>query len=169
MKKKKCVMMSFDVSSTCTGYAKYINGKLVSHGVFDFSKRKMDPDIRLESMKRIIVDSLVMGNPQIVVVEESASNNNIKVQRMLSELMGVIEGFCMLNDAEFVVYRPNEWRNLVKKEDTSIPRGRNKSKKWDVVRVNELFEDIEVVSDDEADAILIGLARINYFDRLLLN
>ncbi len=161
------VMISFDVSSTCTGYAKYINGELNTHGTFDFSKRKLDLDVRLKAMKNIIINYLKLEKPQIIVVEESASKNNIKVQRMLSEIIGVIEGYCILNNADFVKYIPVQWRNLVKEQNEIVPKNTKPVKKWSINKVNFLFKGVDVIDNNESDAILIGLARIKECDALM--
>lgn len=106
-------LISIEPASRITGWALYENAKLKQSDIIDFSKSKLEPESRLYYMKLRILELLEEYKPQIVVVEVSRSSNNIKVQRMLSELDGVIEG-------------------------------------WG----------IKLKSDDEADAILIGLARI---------
>ncbi len=139
------ILVSLDLSSTCTGYAKYINGELNTHGTFDFSKSK--PSVRPKNMKKSIINYLLLTKPQIVVVESHPNKRNIKEQKMLSELNGIIEGFCMLNYAEFVTQAPN----------TSNEIGRGAQK------VNIIFDGIDVLNNNEANAILIGYFRIKKF------
>ena len=159
-------MLSLDTSSTCTGYAEFINGKLSDSGIIDYRKSKLESDERLLQMKFAIVELLKEKQPHIVVTEVSRSNNNIRNQRIFSELNGVIQGCCLMNDVEFVTYAPSIWRMFVRETGETMPRKNKELKVWGINRCKELFPEIEPATDDEADAILIGQARINEFDKL---
>jgi len=159
------VLVGFDISSRCTGYSKYVNGELVSSGTINFYKNKEDSSVRLKKMKKAIIGHLLMMKPDIVVVEKSASNNNIKIQRMLSEINGIIEGYCILNNVEYVTYTPAIWRMYVRDKDENLPKTRKELKVWAIKKVYQLFPNANLQTDDEAEAILIGLARINEIER----
>lgn len=160
---KACKMISLDTSSTVTGYAIFVNGKLKESGTIDMKKEK-DSVIRMEDMCLAIINLLNKQRPDIVVAELNVIERNAKTQRMLSEIIGVLRGWSLCNYAEFVTLEPTVWRKLVKFGDESLPRKREELKKWSVARVEVLFD--MQVSDDESDAILVGQARINMMDSL---
>ena len=81
------------------------------------------------------------------------------------ELNGIIEGYCLLNDAEYVTYTPSIWRMYVRDKEENLPRTRKELKVWAIKKVYNLFPDANLRTDDEAEAILIGLARINEVER----
>ena len=153
-------LISIDPASRITGWALYENAKLKQSDIIDFSKSKLESESRLYYMKLRILNLLEEYKPQIVVVEVSRSSNNIKVQRMLSELVGVIEGWSILNKVDYVTYTPSKWRQFVRNKTDNIPKHNKELKVWDINRVKEFYPGIKLKTDDEADAILIGLARI---------
>lgn len=164
MRKTTLLSLSLDASTTTTGFAVFENGELISFEKIDLKISKLDADTRLHYMKTRILKTMDIYKPDIVVCEESSANNNIRVQRMLSELNGLIEGFALFTAADYIIYSPNVWRSLVGDRDKEIPSKRDDLKHWSVCRVKELYN-LDITSDDIADAILIGQARINEIDR----
>ncbi len=160
---KKTKMVSFDTSSTITGVAYFENGKLVRSFVIDKSKEK-DTLIRVEDMCIALVETLKAYKPDIVAIERPPFCNSPDTLIMLSEIVGCAKGWAINNCADYVEYAVNSWRKLVAKEGETIPRKRNEAKVWDVARCKELYGFIPQ-DDNEADAILIGHARINEFQR----
>ena len=158
--KKNCKMISFDSSTKLTGYALFVDGTLSRCGVLDHSKEK-DMEIRMEDMCFGIINLLNKEKPDIVVVEMTVVPNNASTQRQLTELIGVIRGWALINYAEFVRMRPSEWRHLVADQEEKIPIKRADAKIWAVEKV-KLHYNIDA-TDDTAEAILIGQARINQF------
>lgn len=155
-------MVSLDTSSTKTGWAYFESGKLKESGVIDCHKEK-DSEIRLEDMCFAICDLLTAKKAKTVVIEMTVVVRNAAAQRMLSEIVGVVRGWSLCNFAEFVRLRPTEWRKLICK-DGKVPTKRDEAKAWSIQMVKEDFK--KIVSDDEADAILIGQARINQMNEM---
>ena len=153
-------MVSLDTSSTVTGYAVFENGKLKKSGVIDETKEK-DTLIRKEYMILSINDLLTKENPDIVVIELTVVQKNANTQRLLSDILGTVWGWCLCNAAEYVEYRPTTWRKLVAGEDEKVPIKRDDAKIWSLDKCRELFHGVD--TDDESDAILIGYARIRQF------
>ena len=121
---------------------------------------------RLEQMCRELIALMDDKKPDIVVVEMTVVTRNVATQRILSELVGVVRGWCMSQRRQRFFYRmrPTEWRRLVKKEGERIPRSKKKGiKAWDVRKACEIFG-IEPADDNEADAVLIGHAYIRLFE-----
>lgn len=100
--------------------------------------------------------------PNIVAIEITVVTRNAEAQRMLTMILGVIYGWCITHDCEYVGLRPTEWRRLVKRTSSEkIGRKREELKQWSICRVKELYG--VNVNDDQADAILIGQALINKY------
>jgi len=155
----KIKMVSLDTSSTVTGYAYFENGVLKDYGELNHEKEK-DAEIRLEDMCLDIAGLLSDKKPLIVAIELTSVTRNAHTQRILSEIVGVVRGWVLCNFAEFVRYRASEWRKLVCCKGEVAPTKRNEAKEWAIIKVAEEF-DIKGISDNVAEAILIGQARIN--------
>ena len=101
-------------------------------------------------------------NPQIIVAEMTVVARNAQAQRNLTMILGAIQGKCLEKDIFFYLFRPSEWRSLVKDHEEKLPRKREELKEWSKKKVSNIYE-INGVSDDISDAILIGQAYVNKF------
>lgn len=156
---RKIKMIALDTSSTITGYAYFENGVVKKYGELNHDKEK-DIEIRLEDMCFDIINLLNDIKPLIVVIEMATVTRNAHTQRLLSEIVGVVRGWTLNNFSELVRYRPSEWRKLVCRSGEAAPKKRDEAKEWAIIKVAEEF-DIKDISDNAAEAILIGQARIN--------
>ena len=102
-----------------------------------------------------------MKNPDIIVAEEMVVTRNAKTARNLTMVLGALLGKCLDNHIDWQTLRPTEWRKLI--DSGKKPRKREELKEWSKQKVKDLF-DIDNVSDDVSDAILIGMAYINMFN-----
>lgn len=102
---------------------------------------------------------LCAKKPDIVVIETPPYIRDPKTLIMLAEIVGVVKGWA-IDKAEYIEYMPQQWRSFVKSSNEKIPTNRNDCKEWDLDKVKLLYGKTSI-SDDEADAILIGQARIN--------
>ena len=158
----KTKMLSFDTSSTRSGWAYFENGKLVNSGIINEEKEK-DSVIRIENMCFGLSEILERNKPDIIVVEKPPYVNSPATLIMLAEIVGVIKGWALCAGyAEFVEYGPTEWRKLIANDGEVIPKNRKECKEWDIHKVLSNFNYVPA-DDNEADAILIGQARINQF------
>lgn len=151
-------MLSLDTSSTISGWAYWENAKLIKSGVI--APKSKDKEERLDSMCLSLLDTLNTYKPQTVVIEMTVVERNAQTQRLLSEIVGVVRGWAILNNSEFVSFRPNDWRKLVCR-DEKIPKKREECKTWSIEKVLQSYK--IKADDNESDAILIGEARINQF------
>lgn len=158
----KCKMISLDTSTTKSGWAYYENGLLANSGIIDLSKEK-DSLIRVEDMIMNLYALLNKYKPDIVVIETPPYIKDAKCLINLAEITGAVRGWAT-DKAEFIEYMPQQWRSLIKSDDDVLPRKRSDCKAWDLYKVRTVFG-IENIGDDEADAILIGLARINHLSQ----
>lgn len=159
---KKIRMISMDTSSTCTGYGYFENAIMQTVGAL-FSESK-DNEERMDGMCKNIIGLLNEKRPHIVVAELTVVENNAHTQRLLSEILGVVRGWCIMHDAEFVTYRPNEWRALVADEGETIPVKRDDCKTWALAKARDMLG-FDIQNDNVAEGFLIGIARINDFVR----
>ena len=153
-------LIGLDTSSSKSGYSIFVNGEYTNSGVIDWHTEK-NSDIRLYKMCISLLYVLNQEQPNIVVAEMTAVTRNASAQRMLTMILGVIYGWCIVHNVEFVMLRPTEWRALISKEKKG--RKREELKAWSVKTVKEKYG-LEV-SDDEADSILIGQSLINKRDK----
>jgi len=161
MNKKATKMISLDTSTANTGYAYWKNGKLSGYGVIESQGNHKNGD-KTDDMMLRIDRYLKEKMPDIVVVEMTVVPLNAHTQRELTELVGGIRNFCLMNKIEFFRLRPTQWRKLVRDKDEKLPKRRNELKEWSKCKVKSLYN-IDV-TDDTSDSILIGAAYIKTFE-----
>ena len=157
----ECKLISLDTSTSSTGYAVYISGKLHRYDLIDF-KRIKNTDERIKEMILKIYEIIETEKPQIIVVEMTVVTRNAQAQRNLTMILGSIQGKCLENNIFFSLLRPTEWRKLVNNEKEKLPRKREELKQWSKQKVSDILG-INDINDDISDAILIGQAYINRF------
>lgn len=155
----KCRMLAIDSSTKKTAYAVFDNGEYKESKLIDLEKDK-NMDSRFETMSLSLINALKEYKPDIVYIEEAVVVRNAQTQRFLTRLQGVIYGYCILNQCEFNAIRPTEWRKLV-----SIDQGKKKREELKRESIKKVEEEFGLtVNDDEAEAILIGIAAIKKFN-----
>ena len=157
----ECKLISLDTSTSSTGYAVYISGKLHRYDLIDF-KRIKNTDERIKEMILKIYEIIETEKPQIIVAEMTVVTRNAQTQRNLTMILGAIQGKCLENNIFFSLVRPTEWRKLVNNEKEKLPRKREELKQWSKQKVSDILG-INDINDDISDAILIGQAYINRF------
>jgi len=147
-------ILSLDTSSKVSGYAVFNNKELIRYSSIDKSD-KSDSYDRMSAMVYEIIMLIEREAPDVVVVEETVVTRNPQTQRMLSMILGAVFGTCVSNHFTYCSLRPTQWRKAVRGDDEKLPRKRDELKMWSINKVAELF-DINDISDDVSDAILIG-------------
>lgn len=150
-------MISIDSSSSITGMAVFIDGMLKENYVI----KKKNKDNHVEHMCRNILKTLDEETPDIIVIETPIVTRNAVTQRILTLIYGCVYTWCLIHDKEFHEMRPSEWRKWSEINFQSKKRDGLKKEAIDAVMV--LYPDAELTSDDTAEAILIGLAYMNWF------
>ena len=156
-----CKLISFDTSTSSTGYAVYLSGKFHRYDLLNFKHIKSTEE-RIKEMILKIYDIIETEKPQIVVAEMTVVTRNAQAQRNLTMILGAIQGKCLENNIFFSLLRPTEWRKLVNNEKEKLPRKREELKQWSKQKVSDILG-INDINDDISDAILIGQAYINRF------
>ena len=157
----ECKLISLDTSTSSTGYAVYISGKLHRYDLIDF-KRIKNTDERIKEMILKIYEIIETEKPQIIVAEMTVVTRNAQTQRNLTMILGAIQGKCLENNIFFSLLRPTEWRKLVNNEKEKLPRKREELKQWSKQKASDILG-INDINDDISHAILIGQAYINRF------
>lgn len=154
-----CTYISFDQSSTATGYCIWLDGQYQSHGLINHKKIK-EADLRFDAMSKDIVALLNEIKPQVVTIEDTALQTNAKTLKDLSQLQGVIIGYCLSHDISFSIYSPSKWRSLLQfNTGSGIKRPQLKQQAMDYV-----YEHFGInATEDEAEAICIGAAVLSQF------
>lgn len=153
-------VLSFDTSTTKTGWSIFIDGKYNDCGLIDLSDMKEKAEQRIPVMINEIKNTIIDYSPDIIIVETTAVARNVQAQRLLTMLIGMVWYLCLDMGIEFQTVRPTEWRSWVSSEKKGNKR--EQLKEWSVNKVQELFGLIPE-SDDVSDAILIGYGYINRY------
>lgn len=153
-------ILAFDQSTQKTGWAVFDDGQLVESGVCDLHKEK-DVNVRLQALWQYAIDLVQRWEPNLVVAENvSLQNPNVKTIVELARVQGLLQAAAYsLPVAEPVTYyMPATWRKAV---GIQTGRGIKRAdlKKAAIAMVSEQYH--KQVSDDEADAILIGQAAVS--------
>ncbi len=155
-------ILALDTSTKVSGYAVFNGNQLIRYSSIDKSD-ETDGNVRMRDMVNDLSILIEREAPDVVVIEETVVTRNPQTQRMLSMILGAVFGTCVCNNFNYCSLRPTQWRKAVRGEDEKLPRKRDELKLWSINKVAELY-DIQEISDDISDAILIGRAFINMMD-----
>lgn len=152
-------MLSIDSSTTSTGIAIFENGSLISsHTLIPDKNNKQS---NYEQMIYLLIEFFKENKPDIVAIETPVVVRNPKTQRELTMIYGVVCGWCLSIGAEFCPMRPTEWRKWC---GVHFKGKRKELKQCAVNGVVQMYPDLNLSSEDEAEAILIGHGYINWFN-----
>lgn len=121
----------------------------------------MPADARIHKMSEMINEKIDEVNPNIIVLEDTQQQaGNIQIVKILSRLQGVIMGMCYGKHINYKIMAPSTWRSMLEfKQGKGVKRTELKAQSIEYVK--DKF-DIKV-TDDESDAICIGLAYIKKY------
>ena len=151
-------LLALDTSTTCTGYAVYLQGAYVSSGLI--KEKDKDANTRLDHMIADIYRTIKEVEPDIIVLENEVIGGS-RVTVMLSKLVGAIRGWAVGHGISYYELDPAQWRSLIGVQAPGIKREEYKA----IVQkyVIENIVDKKFEKDDESDAVAIGQAYINMF------
>jgi len=157
-------ILALDISTTSTGYAIFQNKKLIAYGVIAPTSKNVIT--RIEKIADEVNLLMLEYQPDIIYAEEPEPafvKNNIDVYRKLTFAHGAIAIVLNHYSKEMKLCSSSHWRKQV-----GIKTGRGVAraqlKPLDIAKANELFN-LNTKNDDLADAVLIGQAYINEFDK----
>lgn len=156
-------LVSLDTSTTATGACLRIDGEIVEYKTL-IPKTKSPTEKRIMEMAKLITDTLNEWEPDFVYAETPQGHNNIKLSRMLGQMLGVVIGWCANTNCEFTEVNPSWWRKWNYWDQGKLTR--EELKKMSINKALEVYG-IDVKNDDNlSDAIHIGEAAINYANSL---
>lgn len=154
MSKKDTTLLSLDTSTKATGWAVFVNGNYKESGVIDEFKTVKNGADRLSLMVTTLLLFIEQLRPDIIVIEKDVVFGNMHVIDMLMKIIGSVYGYCKEHKIYYYEYAPSEWRKHVKLQLFGRKRDEFKEASIKYIKDNLGLE----VTDDEADAICVGLA-----------
>ena len=122
-------------------------------------EKREDMANRVLFMMSHIEEILDKYTPVVVVMEDGYGQNDMMTLKMLSRIHGDVTGWARRHDAEMVIKTPSAWR-----KEVGMPLRDAMGKLLKREQLKELSKNIVKqvlgidVTDDEADAICIGLS-----------
>lgn len=97
-------------------------------------------------------------SPDMIIMEDTYASKDIHTFKWLCRIQGTVEIYCLLRNIPFILKYPNTWRKEVgiKTKDGQKTYKNKELKQKAVQFIQDLYQ--ITVTDDEADAILIGLS-----------
>lgn len=145
-------LCGIDSSSNRTAISYFEDNKLVDYKVIDLKKIK-DKNERIDTMMLSIAAHLNSWKPDYVYQEDTWTSGNPETANILTTILGGVRFWCISNNCIYHKIKPTVWRSQFGLNQYKAKREELKEKSIDYVK--EKFG--VSVSDDEADAILIGL------------
>ena len=167
-------LLTLDISSKSTGWAIFIDYKLVDYG-FIYQSPSHPVTVRLNGMKVGILDLIEKYDITGVVIEDVLQLHKIPLS-VLSKAQGIILDNLFEMDTDWCILPVNDWKAKMELYKYSHIKGKNsreESKLRTVARVKDLFDvnldkfktpsDLkETVIFDVCDAISLGYVLINF-------
>lgn len=148
------MILALDLSTNITGWAVFDGTNLINHGVIRAEKSDK-PMKRMHTMREGIQEITKQYDITQAVIEEVYQSGGYKTFKSLCKLQGVIEYNLIVHDrvpVDFVY--PTTWKSF--NGVTGRQRAAQKASSKKIVKDKY---NIDVVSDDESDVILLG----NYY------
>lgn len=148
-------ILSFDQSSTISGYCLYEAGKIITSGFIDKHKIK-NSDERVMEMGVAICKKIKELEPDFVTIEHIQNQNSIKTVILLARLQGFIIGWCYTHKMRIEIMEPAKWRSeLAFKQGPRVKREELKQQAMDYVK--ERFG-VDDCPEDQSEAICMSVA-----------
>lgn len=153
----KRVLISLDQAAKVTGYSIFENEKYKKSGTFSVPPHKPIEERLALFYKELMTlyNEYADDQVEIVIEDIQLQAGNVKTYKVLAYIQAMAILFCFYNDVPYSVFAPSHWRKLL---GGGFGRKREEQKEYAIKLVQNQLN-IEV-SSDEADAICIGLARI---------
>ena len=148
------ILIALDESTTCTGYAVFDDSELIEHGTFSFKSKDVLERVSLimEEIEKLIKTY----KPDNMVIEDVQITMNAATAKSLLGLQFMIEVYAHRNNISCETYRTTKWRKILGLSNSrSLDR---KAKKQETIDYVKDKYGIDVLKDDESDAIAIGTA-----------
>lgn len=148
------ILIALDESTTCTGYAVFDDSELIEHGTFSFKSK--DVLERVSLIMEEIENLIDTYKPDNMIIEDVQITMNAATAKSLLGLQFMIEVYAHRNNISCETYRTTRWRKILGLSNSrALDR---KAKKQETIDYVKDKYGIDVLKDDESDAIAIGTA-----------
>lgn len=148
------ILIALDESTTCTGYAVFDDSELIEHGTFSFKSK--DVLERVSLIMEEIENLIDTYKPDNMIIEDVQITMNAATAKSLLGLQFMIEVYAHRNNISCETYRTTKWRKILGLSNSrALDR---KAKKQETIDYVKDKYGIEILKDDESDAIAIGTA-----------
>lgn len=151
------ILIALDQAAKVSGYSVFKNEKYEKSGTFSVPPHKPIEE-RLALLYQELMclyDEYADYDVELVFEDIQLQMGNVKTYKVLAYVQSIILLFCFYNKIPYTISTPSHWRKLL---GGDFGRKREEQKKHAIELVREKLK-IDV-SSDEADAICLGLARI---------
>lgn len=151
------ILISLDQAAKVSGYSIFENEKYVKSGTFSVPPHKpIEERLALFYQElSCLYDEYADCDVEIAFEDIQLQAGNVKTYKVLAYIQAVAMLFCFYNKIPYTVSTPSHWRKLL---GGNFGRKRDEQK---VHAINLVKEKLNIdVSSDEADAICLGLARL---------
>jgi len=143
-------ILCLDQATKISGYSVFKDSKLLKYGILNADEEEKNPIERMKQMNEKIIKLINSTKPSFVVFEDTQYQNNFSTFQQLSQLQGVIMAFLFEKNIGFSIIQPTAWKSV------AGVKGRKRiEQKSSAIQIIKNTYNIDV-SEDEADAILIG-------------
>lgn len=148
------ILIALDESTACTGYAVFDDSELIEHGTFSFKSK--DVLERVSLIMEEIENLIDTYKPDNMIIEDVQITMNAATAKSLLGLQFMIEVYAHRNNIFCETYRTTRWRKILGLSNSrALDR---KAKKQETIDYVKDKYGIEILKDDESDAIAIGTA-----------
>ena len=148
-------VLSMDQSTRVSGYCLFKDGKYIESGVVDMSKSELDTPERSFEMAKALWSIIEKYKPDILVIEDTQQQNNVKTVITLARLQGMIIGYAEAHGIKVHILLPSAWRKALNyTQGPKVKRQELKQQSIDYVKNNFGLD----LSEDECEAIAEGIA-----------
>lgn len=147
------VVMSFDQSTRCSGYAVFEDGQYVTSGVVDMTKSKLETDERSFEMAKALWKIIKKYKPEHLIIENVQQQTSPKVVVTLARLQGMVLGYAEAHKVKTHILLPSQWRAVLHYEQgPKVKRAELKQQSADYVKNKYGFD----LPEDENEAIALN-------------
>ena len=144
-----------DQATKISGYSIFEDKNLITYGILEVDQKEKNYVERIKQMNGKIIQLINNNNPGFVVFEDVQFQRNYQTYQQLSQLQGVIMANLFDLNLGFQIIEPSGWKSFCGIKGKK--REEQKKSTQEFVK-NKYGID---VSEDEADAIGIGIWAIN--------
>jgi Holliday junction resolvasome RuvABC endonuclease subunit len=148
-------ILCLDQATKISGYSLFDNKKLITYGILQANEKEKNPIERMKQMNDKLAKLIDEIKPEFVVFEDTQFQNNYGTFQQLSQMQGILMNLLFERDIGFTIIQPSAWKSAAGVKGRK--RIEQKSSAIQIVKNEFKIEP----SEDEADAILIGVWAIN--------